>query len=123
MKPPLDYSQNSDFLRENCPVKAAIDVIRGRWKPSILCELHAGVKRFSELQAALPSVSAQILTVQLRQLEADGVIVREIHPEIPPRVEYTLSEHGWQLSAVMDELDRWGRAYLERQASGGRAPS
>jgi DNA-binding HxlR family transcriptional regulator len=116
MKVLSDYEQKLDDLRDNCPVKAAIDVIRGRWKPSILWELNSDTKRFSDLQAALPKITAQVLTVQLRQLEADGVVVRTLYPEIPVRVEYSLSEHGRALSAVLDQLEAWGTRYLERQA-------
>ena len=86
MKVLSDYEQKLDDLRDNCPVKAAIDVIRGRWKPSILWELNSDTKRFSDLQAALPKITAQVLTVQLRQLEADGVVLRTLYPEIPVRV-------------------------------------
>jgi DNA-binding HxlR family transcriptional regulator len=110
-----DYIQKLDKLRDNCPVKAAIDVIRGRWKPSLLRELRDGTKRFTELRAALPEITAQTLTLQLRQLEADGVIVRTIYPEIPARVEYELSEYGHGLSKVMEELEAWGEEYLRRQ--------
>jgi DNA-binding HxlR family transcriptional regulator len=109
------YEQKLDALRDNCPVKAAIDVVRGRWKPSILWELNCGTKRFSDLQAALPKITAQVLTVQLRQLEADGVVVRTAYPEVPARVEYSLSEEGRALSAVLDQLEAWGTRYLERQ--------
>jgi DNA-binding HxlR family transcriptional regulator len=120
MKPPAlrlvpDYSQKRDALRDNCPVKAAIDVIRGRWKPSILFELHKGPKRFTELRTALPQVTAQTLATQLRQLEADEIITRTVFPEIPARVEYQLSDYGQTLSCVMGELDAWGTTYLARQ--------
>jgi DNA-binding HxlR family transcriptional regulator len=111
-----DYAQKIDQLRDSCPVKAAIDVVRGRWKPSILFELKVRAKRFSELQAALTGIAPQALTVQLRQLEADGVIVRTVYPEIPARVEYALSPDGKTLSDVMDALDHWGTAYLARQS-------
>ncbi len=114
MKSLSDYAQKFDRLRDNCPVRAAIDVIRGRWKPSILWELHGGTKRFSELQAALPGVTAQVLTVQLRELEADGVVARTVYAEVPARVEYALSARGRELSAVMVELEKWGAEYLER---------
>jgi DNA-binding HxlR family transcriptional regulator len=120
MKTAKDYRQPEDYLRDNCPVKAAIDVIRGRWKPSILCELNAGTKRFSDLQCALPEIAPQVLTVQLRQLEADGVIARTVHPEVPPRVEYALTPMGRDLSRVMEELEAWGNRYLE---SRGRNPA
>ncbi len=110
-----DHRQKIDPLRDHCPVKAAIDVIRGRWKPSILHELRDGTKRFSELRAALPQVTAQILSVQLRQLEADEIVTRTVYPEIPARVEYELNAYGRTLSAVMDELEAWGENYLQRQ--------
>ncbi|TLD72278.1 helix-turn-helix transcriptional regulator [Phragmitibacter flavus] len=117
MKTLADYEQKFDRLRDECPVRAALDVIRGRWKPSILWELHLGTKRFSDLQSALPGVTAQALTVQLRQLEADGVVVRTVYPEMSVRVEYGLTEHGHALSGVMDQLQDWGEAYLKRQGA------
>jgi len=87
----------------------------------IVWELNRGTKRFSNLQAALPEVAAQVLTVQLRQLEADGVVRRTVYPEIPARVEYALTELGEALSAVTDQLEAWGTRYLnwrtQREAS------
>ena len=97
-------------------MRAALDVIGGRWKPSILFELKDRVCRFSDLQAALTHVTAQALTVQLRQLEADGVILRTIYPEVPLRVEYALAERGRALTHVMDELEKWGAEYVESRA-------
>ena len=111
-----EYHQKIDPLRDACPVKAAIDVIRGRWKPSIIHGLRDGTKRFSELRAELPSVTAQILSLQLRQLEADEIVIRTVYAEIPTRVEYALSEYGRTLSRVMDELEAWGTIYLQRPA-------
>jgi len=116
MKTLSDYEQKIDPLRENCPVRAAIDVIRGRWKPSILFELNGGAKRFSDLQAALSGITAQALTVQLRQLEADGMVVRNVCPDLPVRIDYALSEYGATLSGVMDQLEAWGEKYLARQS-------
>ena len=113
-----DYAQKWDKLREDCPVKAAIDVIRGRWKPHILFELNSGTKRFSDLQAALPGITAQVLTMQLRQLEADGVVSRKVYPETPLRVEYTLSDLGRSLSSVMEQLEAWGARYQRQRARG-----
>lgn len=110
-----DYSPKIDPLRDHCAVRAALDVLTGRWKPSILRELHEGTKRFSDLQAALPGTSAQALTLQLRQLESDGIIIRTVFPEIPARVEYHLSEHGISLSSLMDELEQWGASHLARK--------
>lgn len=123
MKSLEDYRQKQDRLRDNCPVKAALDVIRGRWKPSILYELNSGTKRFGDLQTALREITAQVLTVQLRQLEADGIVVRTVHPEIPPRVEYALSALGRSLSRVMEELEEWGIRYQEEQIRRPKARS
>lgn len=121
MKSLSDYEQKIDRLSENCPVRAAIDVIRGRWKPSILFELKAGTKRFSDLQAALPGITAQALTVQLRQLEADGVVLRSVCSDIPVRIDYALSDFGATLSGVMDQLEEWGAEYLARRSRPDRA--
>src|SRR5262245_36430882 len=115
MRPVTAHSQKLDKLRDNCPVKATIDVIRGRWKPYILRELKDGTKRFAELRAALPEVTAQILTLQLRQLEADEIVTRTVYPEVPARVEYQLSKFGRTLSRAMVELAEWGESYLARE--------
>lgn len=112
------YEQKRDKLRDDCPVKAAIDVIRGRWKPHILFELSQGTKRFSDMQVALPGITAQVLTTQLRQLEADGVILRKVYPEIPLRVEYALSQLGRSLSSVMEQLEAWGTRYQQQMSTG-----
>jgi DNA-binding HxlR family transcriptional regulator len=108
-----------DPLRMECAVRTALDVLKGRWKPSLLFELKDGPKRFSELQAALRSVSAQALAAQLRQLERDGVIARMVHADAPVRVEYSITELGSSLSEAMDRLDLWRTAYLERLQPGG----
>jgi len=116
VKAERDYSPKIDFLRDQCPVRAALDVLSGRWKPSILWELKDRPRRFSDIQCALEGASAQSLTLQLRQLEADEVIVRTVYPEIPVRVEYHLSEHGRTLAGLMDQLEAWGHSHLERKA-------
>jgi DNA-binding HxlR family transcriptional regulator len=110
MKALSEYEQKIDKLHDGCPIKAAIDVIRGRWKPMILWELNSGPKRFSDLQAAQPEITAQVLTLQVRQLEADGVIIRTVYAEVPSRVEYSLTALGRSLSSVMDQLEAWGAA-------------
>ena len=115
MKSPADYAQKIDRLQDNCPVRAALDVVRGRWKPAILFELRTRARRFSELQAALPGITAQTLSLQLRQLEADDIVSRTVYPEVPARVEYALSEFGATLSGMMDQLETWGATYLARR--------
>lgn len=113
--PQRRYRQKIDPMRDACPVRAALDVVRGRWKPLLLFELHLGTRRFSELQKKLQGASPQALALQLRQLEADGVIVRRVYAAVPPRVEYSLTPLGSALGKVMDELTAWGSEYLKSQ--------
>lgn len=121
MKPLSDYEHKLDPLWDDCPVRAALDVIRGRWKASIIYEVRNSAKRFSDLRAALPQITAQALTVQLRQLEVDEIVVRKVYAEVPARVEYALSEFGLTLWEVMEQLERWGTRYLERRSGPGQA--
>lgn len=88
-----------------------IRVLEGRWKLVILFQLFgANVRRFSELERAIPGVSQKMLIQQLRQLERDGVVARVVHPEVPPRVEYHLTEWGQTLCPVLDQLLSWAEA-------------
>lgn len=89
-------------------MKAAIGVIQGRWKLLILSELFARPKvPFNELKRLIPDVSGRVLTYQLRALEAEGVICRQVYPQIPPRVEYSLTESGRKLELVLNGLLTW----------------
>jgi DNA-binding HxlR family transcriptional regulator len=106
----MTYTKNGKTY--HCPVEAALDVIGGKWKPLILWALGNDVLRFSELQKALPSVNAKMLTKQLRELEADGIIRRKIYPEVPPRVEYTITDFGKTLIPILNALCDWGAEYL-----------
>ena len=111
------YPYKLDALRDNCPLNAAIHVIRGRWKACIIDELRTGPRRFSELRVAFPKVATQALAMQLRQLEADGIITRTVAGGRPPRVEYRLAAEGEGLLGIMEELKVWGEGYLRRQVS------
>ncbi|AKB73476.1 Transcriptional regulator, HxlR family [Methanosarcina lacustris Z-7289] len=99
----------------NCPVEATLDVIGGKWKPLILWQLRAEKLRFSGLQQSMQGISPKMLTKQLRELEADGLVLREAYPEIPPRVEYSLTEFGKTVLPVLDALCEWGNGYLGRE--------
>ena len=90
---------------------------RGKWKVVILCHLTKGTKRTSELQRLIPEISVRMLTQQLRELEDDGVITREIYKEIPPRVEYSLTDYGWSLQNVLNQLTVWGERCIDRKNS------
>lgn len=99
-----------------CGIDAALDVVSGKWKGLVLWELHAhGVRRFAELRRALPGVSEKVLTQQLREMEADGLVHREVYAEVPPKVEYTLTETGASLNEALRPLGAWGRARVERE--------
>ena len=106
-----------------CKAELALKVIQGRWKLLILRELLEGVRRFSDLQRALggvgQGVSQKVLTAQLRELEADGVIARTVHPEVPPRVEYALMSLGRELMPVLDGLHAWGEQAEQQRQVGG----
>ncbi len=97
-----------------CPVEATLDVIGGKWKGVILFHLRSGTKRFNELRRLMPAVTQRMLTRQLRELEADQIVKRVVYPEVPPRVEYSLSEFGRTLGPILDQLQRWGTSYLDR---------
>jgi len=89
-------------------VEVALQLLEGRWKLVILFQLFGGrVRRFSELERLVPGISQKMLTQQLRQLEADGLVTRMVHAEVPPRVEYRLSAWGEQLCPALDALLRW----------------
>lgn len=100
---------------EGCSVEAALAVIGGKWKGTILYRLFCDeVLRFNEIRRILPDVSQHTLTAQLRALEADGIIKRTVYPEIPPRVEYRLSDYGQTLRETVTALKTWGDLHKNR---------
>lgn len=103
------------YQEGDCPVLAVQNLIAGKWKLSILWKLSQGTKRFNELQKLLPDISQGILTRQLRELEQDRLIHREIYKEIPPKVEYSLTEIGQSFMPVLNVLCHWGKNYLSHQ--------
>jgi DNA-binding HxlR family transcriptional regulator len=96
-----------------CPVEITLDIIGGKWKPLIIYYLLQGTKRFNELKRMLPHVTTQMLTLQLRELERDGIVHREVYAEVPPKVEYSLTERGRSLEPIMLAMLDWGVNYLQ----------
>ena len=97
-----------------CPVETTLTLISNKWKVLILRDLMPGTKRFGELKKSIGSVSQKVLTAQLREMEASGLVLRTVYAEVPPRVEYTLTELGRSLKPVMDAMWNWGMAYKEK---------
>lgn len=95
-----------------CPITATIDVIGGKWKPPIIWLLLKGSMRFGELSKTMPDIALKVLSKQLKELEADGIITRKAYPEVPPRVEYSLTEKGASLRPALTLLSEWSETYL-----------
>ena len=94
-----------------CPVETTLTLIGDKWKVLILRDLLPGTKRFGELKKSIGSVSQKVLTAQLRDMEENGLVSRKVYAEVPPRVEYTLTELGYSLKPVLDALWNWGEDY------------
>ena len=98
-----------------CPVETTLTLIGNKWQVLILRELkRIGTLRFKELQRSIGKISQKVLTSNLREMEANGLVHREVYAEVPPRVEYSLTELGQSLGPVLDAMDAWGTSYKER---------
>jgi DNA-binding HxlR family transcriptional regulator len=91
-----------------CPVEATLKVLGGKWKVLILFHLDGKAKRFSELRRSIPGITEKMLTQQLKELESDGVVSRKVYPQVPPKVEYSITRHGKTLHPVIREMCKWG---------------
>jgi len=101
--------------KTGCDVEATLSVIGGRWKPILVCHLLDGRKRFGELRRLTPNATERMITLQLRELEADGVISRHVYAEVPPRVEYEVTELGRSLEPILALMQEWGSAFKARR--------
>ena len=106
----LKYN-NKEFV---CHLDYAMEFIRSKWKAVILCHLRKGPKRFLELQRILPGISHKVLNDNLKQLELDGIINKKVFPEVPPKVEFSLTEKGKELVPVLDILEAWGKKHYTK---------
>lgn len=105
-----------EILKElpDCPVETTLTLIGDKWKVLILRDLMPGTKRFGELKKSIGHVTQKVLTTQLRQMEESGLLTRKVYAEVPPRVEYTLTELGYSLKPIQDAMWTWGEGYKSR---------
>ncbi|MFB7814972.1 winged helix-turn-helix transcriptional regulator [Paenibacillus chitinolyticus] len=103
----------------NIPVEATLDVIGGKWKTLIVCHLTYGPKRTNELSKSMPAITHKMLTQQLRELEEDGIVIRTVYNQVPPKVVYELSELGWSLKPILNLMCDWGEKYIQELSRNG----
>lgn len=101
----------------DCPVEMTLQLIGDKWKVLIIRDLLSGTKRFSELMRSVTGITQKVLTSHLRSMEAAGLLTRKVYPEVPPKVEYTLTETGYSLKSIMDSMVDWGTWYKNHIAS------
>jgi len=102
------------MLKKNlppCPVELTLLLISNKWKVLIIRDLLDGTKRFSELKKSINNISQKVLTSNLREMEENNLLIRKVYPEVPPRVEYTLTDIGYSLKTLLDDMDKWGTWY------------
>ncbi len=98
-----------------CPVEITMGLIGDKWKVLIIRDLLTGTKRFGELKKSLNGITQKVLTNNLREMESSGLVNRKVYAEVPPRVEYSLTETGWSLKPILDSMVVWGNNYREKQ--------
>ena len=108
----------SNPATNTCPVTYCMGIIGGKWKPILLYLLSMKVSRFGIMLRGIEGISKQMLTKQLRELEADGVVHRKVYPVVPPRVEYSLTDKGKSLLPIISEMRKWGEPYIEQSQEG-----
>lgn len=106
--PAYQVEDSENYDRKTCPAEIALKAISGRWKLLIVRELWSEVRRFGELQRALEGITQKMLTQQLREMEQDGIIHREVYLQIPPKVEYSLTQLGESLKPIIEAMHEWG---------------
>ncbi len=105
------YTLSPDCTNGICPVETTLNIISGKWKGIILFRLLGGKKRFGELKKLMPAITFRTLTLQLRQLEEDGIVERTVYAEVPPRVDYALTELGESMRPIIQAMFDWGIGY------------
>lgn len=98
-----------------CPVETTLMLISDRWKVLIIRDLLGGTKRFGQIKKSVGNISQKVLTANLRSMEESGLLIRKVYPEVPPRVEYTLTETGYSLRPILDAMVAWGTEYQQKR--------
>ena len=109
--------ESSEACMSICPVEATLRVLGGKWKMLILFHLNGSTRRFSELKRSMPSITEKMLAQQLKELEADSVVSRKVYPQVPPKVEYSITEYGKSLQPVIRAMAKWGVEHTKRNGS------
>ncbi|REA56119.1 transcriptional regulator [Dyadobacter luteus] len=102
---------NEKMIIDSCGMAYTLGVLGGRWKPAILCRLMHGTMRYGELKKSIEGISERMLVAQLRELESDGIIERKVYPEVPPRVEYEMTQLGLTMKSVLATMSDWGNMH------------
>src|SRR4051812_38569287 len=111
----MKRTKNSACDGKGCPIEVSLEVIGGMWKTLIIRELMNGTRRYSEIHRALAPITHKMLAQQLRDLESDGVLLRKVYPQVPPKVEYSLSVLGKELIPLMGAMKLWGECVLRHR--------
>lgn len=110
--------ESKECITTDCPIKTTLEVMGGKWKPSILWELRQqDVLRFGQIKKLIPDITQKMLTQQLRELEADDIVSRKIYAEVPPRVEYRITDYGKSLAPILHEMAQWGNTHRRKKHS------
>ena len=110
-------NDTTEVQDENCPVDETISIISGKWKASILFHVRTGPQRFNALRRLIPKVTQKMLTQHLRELERDGIVLRDVHAQVPPHVEYSLTQKGETLVPILLAMAEWGTTAPHKQRS------
>ncbi|WP_219226077.1 winged helix-turn-helix transcriptional regulator [Pedobacter antarcticus] len=109
---------NEKMINDGCGMALSMSVIGGRWKPAILCRLAYGTMRYGELKKSIDGISERMLVAQLREMEKDRIVQRIVYPEVPPRVEYQLTDLGRTMKPMLDAMSEWGNKYRDQIDAG-----
>jgi DNA-binding HxlR family transcriptional regulator len=118
----MKRTKNAGCGDGECPIEVSLEVIGGMWKTLIIRELMNGTRRYSEIHRALEPVTHKMLAQQLRDLENDGVVLRKVYPQVPPKVEYSLSPLGKELIPLMGAMKLWGERVIRHRENKASAP-